>query len=110
MVYGCHIRDASRNARASFSPRFSARFKGSAAVRAKRRGLALNAEVVLGNVSTSEDVPLLEAAHGHDEPLVRVHAAWAAGTRRAPQRALEDRRQRTQRRDVHGDDQTRRSR
>ena len=56
---------------------FSARFKGSAMKRAKRRGLARNAAVVLGNVGTSDDVPLLEAALTHDELLVREHAAWA---------------------------------
>ncbi|QJR37887.1 HEAT repeat domain-containing protein [Gemmatimonas groenlandica] len=56
---------------------FSARFKGSAMKRAKRRGLARNAAVVLGNVGTSDDVPLLEAALAHDESLVREHAAWA---------------------------------
>ena len=58
---------------------FSARFKGSAMKRAKRRGLARNAAVVLGNVGTRDDVPLLEAALAHDEPPVRVHAAWALG-------------------------------
>ena len=56
---------------------FSARFKGSAMKRAKRRGLARNAAVVLGNVGTSDDVPLLEDALQHDEPLVREHAAWS---------------------------------
>lgn len=56
---------------------FSARVKGSAMKRAKRSGLARNAAVVLGNVGTSEDVPLLEAALAHDELLVREHAAWA---------------------------------
>jgi epoxyqueuosine reductase len=53
---------------------FSARFQGSAMKRAKRRGLARNAAVVLGNVGTSDDVPMLEAALAHDEPLVREHA------------------------------------
>ena len=57
--------------------KFSTRFKGSAMKRAKRRGLARNAAVVLGNVGTSDDVPLLEAALHHDEPRVRDHAAWA---------------------------------
>jgi len=37
-------------------------FKGSAMKRAKRRGPARNAAVVLGNISTRDDVPLLEAA------------------------------------------------
>jgi epoxyqueuosine reductase len=51
--------------------------------RAKRRGLARNAAVVLGNVGTAEDVPLLEAALHHDERLVREHAAWALDQIRA---------------------------
>jgi epoxyqueuosine reductase len=56
---------------------FSAAFKGSPMKRAKRRGLARNAAVTLGNVGTADDVPALEAALAHDEPLVREHAAWA---------------------------------
>jgi epoxyqueuosine reductase len=60
-------------------PEFSAAFKGSSMKRAKRRGLARNAAVVLGNVGTVEDIPVLEAALAHDEPLVREHAAWALG-------------------------------
>jgi epoxyqueuosine reductase len=56
---------------------FPAAFKGSPMKRAKWRGLARNAAVALGNVGTAEDVPALEAALEHDEPLVREHAAWA---------------------------------
>ena len=56
---------------------FSSAFKGSPMKRAKRRGLARNAAVALGNVGTTDDVPALEAALEHDEPLVREHAAWA---------------------------------
>jgi epoxyqueuosine reductase QueG len=56
---------------------FSAAFKGSPMKRAKRRGLARNAAVALGNVGTAEDVPALEAALAHGELLVREHAAWA---------------------------------
>jgi epoxyqueuosine reductase len=56
---------------------FSAAFKGSPMKRARRRGLARNAAVALGNVGTADDVPALEAALEHDEPLVREHAAWA---------------------------------
>ena len=58
---------------------FAAAFKGSPMKRAKRRGLARNAVVALGNVGTVEDVSALEAALHHDEPLVREHAAWALG-------------------------------
>ncbi len=56
---------------------FSAAFKGSPMKRTKRRGLARNAAVALGNVGTAEDIPVLEAALEHDEPLVGQHAAWA---------------------------------
>ncbi len=56
---------------------FSAAFKGSPMKRAKLRGLKRNAAVVLGNVGTMEDVPVLEQALTDPEPLVREHAAWA---------------------------------
>jgi epoxyqueuosine reductase len=58
-------------------PEFSAAFKGSPMKRAKRRGLARNAAVALGNVGTADDISVLEAALTHDEPLLREHAAWA---------------------------------
>ena len=58
---------------------FSAAFKGSPMKRAKLRGLRRNASVVLGNVGSSEDVPVLVDALSDDEPLVRGHAAWALG-------------------------------
>ncbi|MFL5562618.1 MAG: tRNA epoxyqueuosine(34) reductase QueG [Gemmatimonadaceae bacterium] len=58
---------------------FSSAFRGSPMKRAKRRGLARNAAVALGNAGAPEDVPVLEAALAHDEPLVREHAAWALG-------------------------------
>ena len=45
--------------------------------RAKLRGLKRNAAVVLGNVGTVEDVPVLQQALNDEEPLVREHAAWA---------------------------------
>jgi epoxyqueuosine reductase len=55
-----------------------ARFGGSAMTRAKRRGLARNAAVVLGNRRDPRTIPALEAAAASDpEPLVREHAAWA---------------------------------
>jgi epoxyqueuosine reductase len=56
---------------------FSRAFKSSPMKRAKRRGLARNAAVALGNAGTVDDVPALEAALSHDEPLVREHAASA---------------------------------
>ena len=58
-------------------PEFSAAFKGSPMKRAKLRGLERNAAVVLGNVGTSEDVPVLQHALDDPEPIVREHAEWA---------------------------------
>ena len=77
---GLDSSDARATARALLAmsvTEFQQEFRGSPMKRAKRRGLARNAAVVLGNVGTSEDVPLLEAALQNDEPLVREHAAWA---------------------------------
>jgi epoxyqueuosine reductase len=60
---------------------FRAIYRGSAVLRAKRRGLARNAAVALGNNGNEEQVPsLIDALTGHDEALVRGHAAWALGT------------------------------
>jgi epoxyqueuosine reductase len=56
---------------------FSRAYKGSPMKRAKLRGLKRNAAVVLGNVATMQDVPVLEQAVTDPEPLVREHAAWA---------------------------------
>ena len=56
---------------------FRTRFRGSPMKRAKRRGLARNAAVVLGNIGTAEDVPALAAALADPEPLVQRHAEWA---------------------------------
>ncbi|MCW2986946.1 MAG: tRNA epoxyqueuosine(34) reductase QueG, partial [Conexibacter sp.] len=59
---------------------FSTAFKGSPMKRAKLRGLKRNSSVVLGNVGSADDVPALAAALSDEEPVVRVHAAWALGT------------------------------
>ncbi len=57
---------------------FRAVYRGTAVIRAKRKGLARNAAVALGNIGSEEDVPYLaDAAANHDEPLVRGHAVWA---------------------------------
>ncbi len=59
---------------------FGATYHGTAVPRAKRRGLARNAAVALGNIGTDADIPILVSTlAGHDEPLVRGHAAWALG-------------------------------
>lgn len=59
---------------------FGATYFGTPVPRTKRRGLARNAAVALGNIGTEDDIPTLaHALHAHDEPLVRGHAAWAIG-------------------------------
>lgn len=57
---------------------FGANYFGTPVPRTKRRGLARNAAVALGNIGTGDDVPaLITALTSHDEPIVRGHAAWA---------------------------------
>lgn len=53
---------------------------GTPVPRTKRRGLARNAAIALGNIGGEADIPVLaDAARTHDEPLVRGHAAWGLG-------------------------------
>jgi epoxyqueuosine reductase len=56
---------------------FRATFRNSPMKRAKRRGLARNAAVVLGNIGDERDAPALARASSDPEPLVREHAVWA---------------------------------
>lgn len=56
---------------------FRERFATSPITRARRRGLARNAAVALGNRADPADVPALAAALDDAEALVREHAAWA---------------------------------
>jgi len=59
-------------------PEFRETYRATPVLRAKRRGLARNAAVALGNTGSERDIPALEhAAREHDEPLVRGHAVWA---------------------------------
>ena len=61
-------------------PRYAELFRGSPMKRARRRGLARNAAILLGNRGDREDVrPLAAALRDDPEPLVRGHAAWALG-------------------------------
>jgi HEAT repeat protein len=53
--------------------------RGSAIRRAGYGGLKRNVAVALGNWGAEEAVPVLVAALGDAEPLVRGHAAWALG-------------------------------
>jgi epoxyqueuosine reductase len=52
-------------------------FKGSPMKRAKRRGLARNAAVVLGNLGNESDLPLLETVCASSEPMLSEHSDWA---------------------------------
>jgi len=75
-------KDASTLARELLSmsqPEFSSAFNGSPMKRAKLRGMKRNATVVLGNSGDPSAVPSLSAALSDEEPVVRVHAAWALG-------------------------------
>jgi epoxyqueuosine reductase len=56
---------------------FRTAFRNSPTKRAKRRGLARNAAVVLGNIGDGGDEAALTHALGDPEPLVRQHASWA---------------------------------
>lgn len=57
---------------------FRSVYRRSAVLRTKRRGLARNAAVALGNSGQESTIPILISALGeHDEPLVRGHAAWS---------------------------------
>jgi epoxyqueuosine reductase len=59
---------------------FGETYFGTPVPRTKRRGLARNAAIALGNIGTEADIPVLAAAlAAHDETLVRGHAAWALG-------------------------------
>ena len=70
---------------------FQQRYGHTAVARAKRRGLARNAAIALGNtLNPAATTALEEALRCHDEALVRAHAAWALGRlpTTAPRRAL----------------------
>lgn len=58
---------------------FQTALRGSPMKRAKQRGLARNAAVVLGNVGEESDVPTLLAARESADPMVREHIDWAIG-------------------------------
>ena len=74
MLAGKDARTLARELLAMTQEEFSVAFKNSPMKRAKLRGLKRNAAVVLGNVGTVEDVPVLQQALNDEEPLVREHA------------------------------------
>jgi epoxyqueuosine reductase len=58
---------------------FRRAFRGSAILRAKRKGFLRNVAVALGNSKSHEAVPALIRALDDEEALVRGHVAWALG-------------------------------
>ena len=56
---------------------FRRRFRGTALMRTKRRGMLRNAALVLGNIGDARALPALRRALNDPEPLVREAAAWA---------------------------------
>jgi epoxyqueuosine reductase len=56
---------------------FRRRFRGTAVMRTKRRGLLRNAALVLGNSGDGSALPALRRACDDPEPLVREAARWA---------------------------------
>lgn len=58
---------------------FRDRFRGSAILRAKRRGLLRSAAIALGNQPAADRFDVLAAALADEEPVVRNAAAWALG-------------------------------
>jgi epoxyqueuosine reductase len=68
---------------------FRERFRGTPIKRAKRRGLARNAAIALGNAGASREA-LQNAAQSDPDPLVREAAEWALGRVAAPQQVVGD--------------------
>jgi epoxyqueuosine reductase len=56
---------------------FRRRFRGTALLRTKRRGLLRNAALVLGNSGDESALPALRRALEDPEPLIREAASWA---------------------------------
>jgi epoxyqueuosine reductase len=56
---------------------FRTKFRKSPIKRTKRRGLARNVAVAMGNSGNRDYIPDLERAAGDADPLVSEHAAWA---------------------------------
>jgi epoxyqueuosine reductase len=68
---------------------FRERFRGTPIKRAKRRGLARNASIALGNAGAGREA-LESAAQADPDPLVREAAEWALGRVAAAQQVVGD--------------------
>jgi epoxyqueuosine reductase len=76
-IRGKDVRTLAREILTMDDEAFRTTFRRSPIKRAKLRGLKRNAAVVLGNVGTADDVPVLVGALEDAEPIVSEHAAWA---------------------------------
>ena len=74
---GNEPRELAREILAMSEETYRKKFKASPMKRAKRRGLARNAAVMLGNVGDKRDVPALLVARNDSDSVVREHAEWA---------------------------------
>jgi epoxyqueuosine reductase len=74
---GKDARTLAREILALDDQRFRSAYRGSPMKRAKRRGLARNAAVVLGNSGGASDLEVLEHSLEDDDALVSDHARWA---------------------------------
>lgn len=70
-------RTVARNLLSMSREAFQIALRGSPMKRAKQRGLARNAAVVLGNVGDESDLPSLLASREAADPMVRDHIDWA---------------------------------
>jgi epoxyqueuosine reductase len=69
---------------------FRRRFRGTAVLRTKRRGLLRNAALVLGNTGDAAALPALRRALDDPEPVVREAASWAIDQIESRQLTLAD--------------------
>ncbi|MBF0279182.1 MAG: tRNA epoxyqueuosine(34) reductase QueG [SAR324 cluster bacterium] len=58
---------------------FSRRFKNSPVKRSKRRGFLRNVAIALGNWGSPQAIPALKHGLSDEEPLIKIHSAWALG-------------------------------
>ena len=70
-------RTVARNLLSMSSEAFQTVLRRSPMKRAKQRGLARNAAIVLGNVGDPSDLPILLASRDNADPMVRDHIDWA---------------------------------
>ncbi len=79
VIAGEDARTLAREILAMSQEKFTTAFRRSPMKRAKLRGLKRNSAIVLGNIGTMEDMPVLQQSLHDPEPLGREHPLWALG-------------------------------